>query len=127
MRSIHMARIRDETPSEFHRILVDRLWPRGVRKDQALWDEWLPEVAPSTQLRRYCHSHRNDIKIFRTQYIDELQNNTSSQLEQLLHMVQIASVVLLTASHDIERSQVPILREFLEQGVHPFDGRQNSS
>ncbi|HBQ96473.1 MAG: DUF488 family protein [Firmicutes bacterium] len=118
MRAILIARIKEGTPSEFYRILVDRLWPRGIRKDQTFWQEWLPEVAPSTQLRRYFHGHWDDLDTFRIRYLHELRNNTSSQLQRLFTLVQTRPVALLTFSRDIERSQVPILREFLKREAH---------
>ncbi len=115
MAVIKIYRIKDEISAEFYRVLVDRLWPRGIPKDQAPWDVWFPELAPSTQLRRYFHTHQDDMETFRMQYLQELKDNSSSQLQQLFKLIEEGPVVLLTANHNIEHSQVPILQQFLEK------------
>ena len=117
MNPIKMARIKEDTPPEYYRVLVDRLWPRGISKDQTWWDEWLPEVAPSTELRHAYHSDIDDSATFRVRYLAELGQNMSRQMARLAELARTRPLALLTYSRTLETSHVPILRDFLEQDL----------
>ncbi len=98
------------------RVLVDRLWPRGLSKERARLDLWLREVAPSTQLREW-YGHRPDRQPeFERRYRQELAGS-----EGLETLVQVCSehpiVTLLTATRDIALSELPILQSVLEASV----------
>ncbi|TNC21520.1 DUF488 domain-containing protein [Amycolatopsis alkalitolerans] len=108
-------RIRDEpAPSDGVRVLVDRIWPRGVRKDDAHLDEWLREIAPSTELRRWYGHDPARFTEFRRRYLAELRE--PERREPVRHLRALArdrNVTLLTATRDVEHSQAAVLAEWL--------------
>ncbi|MCC6945374.1 MAG: DUF488 family protein [Thermomicrobiales bacterium] len=95
------------------RILVDRLWPRGLTKERAALDLWLKEIAPSTELRREFHSGALDWDAFRKRYIAEVDANPDAFAE-LLAQVKSGPVLLLYGSHDTEHNHALILRDLLQ-------------
>jgi uncharacterized protein YeaO (DUF488 family) len=101
-------------PSDGRRVLVDRLWPRGLAKDKAAIDEWLKTVAPSDELRRWYGHQPEKFPAFRQRYRHELR--AAEQSDALDHLRQLArhgTVTLLTATRDIEHSQAAVLAELL--------------
>lgn len=111
---IQMDRIYHETPAGVERILVDRLWPRGTRKDHILWDVWLKGVAPSTGLRTWYHAHPDAREEFVQRYREELARLAdTADWNTLASRADHGPVVLLTASQDVAASQVPVLRDAL--------------
>jgi len=95
-----------------YRVLVDRLWPRGVSKEKAACDEWLKEVAPSTELRKWFNHQPERFKEFKARYIVELKNNPA--LETLKAIVKKhKTVTLLYAAHDEKHNEAIILQELL--------------
>jgi len=91
---------------------VDRLWPRGIRKADLDLGLWLPEVAPSAQLRRWYGHKPERFEAFTERYRAELAD--SSAYAQLRHVVtEHAHVTLLTATTDAEHSQAAVLKEVL--------------
>ena len=105
----------DAAPSDGTRVLVDRIWPRGIRKDQAHLDEWLREVAPSTDLRTW-YGHRPEVfDEFRRRYLAELGDAQHRQAAgHLRELAENGTLTLLTATKDVEHSQAAVLREWLE-------------
>jgi|SRR5215469_7747156 len=113
---IRIRRIYDaSSPQDGTRILVDRLWPRGVSKQAAEIDEWLKSVAPSTGLRRWYGHEPAKFSEFKRRYADELRDPDHEQAWQ--HLVDEAGkgspITLLTASKDLERSEAAALAEWL--------------
>lgn len=101
-----------------HRVLVDRLWPRGVSKDAIDFDLWAKEVAPSAELRRWYGHKPERFEEFRRRYRDELTASSGHQAEALADLVEAARsqpVVLLTATRDTERSGAEVLRELVAE------------
>ena len=97
------------------RILVDRLWPRGVTKDAAKVDTWLKEVAPSTELRKWFHKDRSNYKEFVKKYKEELRtNNALPQLKELIKAHK--KVTLLYGAKDEEHNHAEILRQLVGKG-----------
>jgi uncharacterized protein YeaO (DUF488 family) len=96
------------------RILVDRLWPRGLRKDAAKFDEWRKDVSPSTALRRF-YGHRPDrFAEFRRRYLDELRGDEAQHaIDHFLALNRRRHLTLLTASRDVEHSEAAVLAELL--------------
>lgn len=92
--------------------LVDRLWPRGVRKDSLDLDGWLKDVAPSTDLRRWFHQDRSRWAEFRDRYRAELDDR-SEAAAPLLEALRDDSVILLFDARDRERNHAMVLREWL--------------
>jgi uncharacterized protein YeaO (DUF488 family) len=97
------------------RILVDRLWPRGVKKENARIDHWLKNLAPSDTLRKWFHASAN-WPLFKKRYFKELASpEASADLEalySLLHNHQ--RLTLVYASHDVEHNNAVVLKELLE-------------
>jgi uncharacterized protein YeaO (DUF488 family) len=113
---MRIARIYDPPrPGDGVRVLVDRLWPRGVRKEDPRIDRWIKQVAPSSDLRRwYSHDlERHDEFVAR--YEHELQDPVAEQgLRDLRDLVRAGPVTLLTSARDFEHGHLPVLKRVLE-------------
>jgi uncharacterized protein YeaO (DUF488 family) len=96
-----------------YRVLVDRLWPRGVSKDDAAIDLWLKEVAPSRSLRQWFNHDPKKWNEFKTRYFAELDDNRQ-RLKPLLEVANVNNITLVYASRDEEHNQAIALREYLE-------------
>lgn len=95
------------------RVLVDRLWPRGVSKSTARIDLWLKEIAPSAALRQWFGHDPAKWSTFRARYFRELQNNGAA-VEQLMAYVRRGTVTLVYGAKDQEHNDAVALKEFLE-------------
>ena len=101
-------------PQDGTRVLVDRLWPRGLRKDAARFDEWAKDVAPSSELRTWYGHDPAKFEEFRRRYLAELgEPEQSAALERLHALAEAEPVTLLTATKDVEHSQAAVLAERL--------------
>lgn len=99
------------------RVLVDRLWPRGLRKEEAGFDEWLREVAPSTGLRRWYGHLPERYAEFRQRYLAELGEPgavAGEALERLRTLAAEGPLTLLTATRDAELSHAAVLADLVE-------------
>lgn len=114
---VRLRRAYDESSAaDGRRVLVDRLWPRGLSKAAAKVDEWLREVAPSDGLRRWYGHEPEKFTEFRLRYADELlEPERAAALEHLSQLSRSGPLTLLTASRDIEHSQAAVLAERLRQ------------
>lgn len=103
-----------ETPSsdDGTRVLVDRLWPRGVRKDDAAIDFWLKDLAPSTELRKWFGHDPARWTEFQERYAKEL-HQLAEPLEQLHDLARKGLVTLVYAAHDEAHNNAVVVREFL--------------
>jgi uncharacterized protein YeaO (DUF488 family) len=104
----------DPAPSDGLRLLVDRLWPRGLSKDRARVDRWLKEIAPSNELRRWFGHDPAKWQEFRTRYLSELEGQ-GELLDELKGTAHKQTVTLLFAAHDAERNNAVVLKEVLER------------
>lgn len=96
-----------------YRILVDRLWPRGIKKEAAEIDSWLKEVAPSTALRTWFHSGEGSFAAFKKKYLAELKENPAlDELKSLLK--EHKKITLLYAAKDEKQNHALILAELLK-------------
>jgi uncharacterized protein YeaO (DUF488 family) len=97
------------------RVLVDRLWPRGIKKEKARIDHWLRNLAPSDMLRKWYHSSDN-WPLFKKRYFKELSTPEASAALQTLYSLidQHDSVTLVYASKNSERNNAVALKELLE-------------
>ncbi len=96
------------------RILVDRLWPRGVTKEAAALDHWMKEIAPSTELRKKFHQDPSQWEDFVAAYRAELDDNEA--VEKLLELMKgEKTVTLLFSVRDPERNHAVVLAEYLEK------------
>jgi uncharacterized protein YeaO (DUF488 family) len=112
---VRMRRVYDEpSPADGTRVLVDRIWPRGLAKAAAEIDEWAKAVAPSTQLRRWYGHDPSKFDQFRRRYKVELaEAERQAALRHLRELARSGPLTLLTASKDIEHSQAAVLVEDL--------------
>jgi uncharacterized protein YeaO (DUF488 family) len=95
------------------RVLVDRLWPRGLDKQHAAIDEWLKDVAPSSELRKWFGHDSKRWAEFRRRYLDELAGNEATEhLRELVR--QHHHVTLVYGARDTEHNQAVVLRDFLQ-------------
>ncbi|MFJ9696331.1 DUF488 domain-containing protein [Kitasatospora sp. NPDC101183] len=112
---IAYRRIYEEpTPQDGQRVLVDRIWPRGVSKEHAHLDEWLREVAPSTDLRHWYGHDPALFAEFRRRYLAELGD--AAHHEAAGHLRDLAArgrLTLLTATKDVDHSQAAVLADWL--------------
>jgi uncharacterized protein YeaO (DUF488 family) len=99
-----------------YRVLVDRLWPRGVSKDEARLDEWCKQAAPSTELRKWYGHDPQRFGDFRRRYRAELrQPAAANPVEHLRCLATRRNVTLLTATKDLDISGASVLAELLSQ------------
>lgn len=94
------------------RILVDRLWPRGIAKDKAMIDLWLKEIAPSDALRKRFHGHPEDWDAFRAAYAAELKQ-AGDAVKDLCGHLRKGTVTLLYAARDEEHNNAVALKQWL--------------
>jgi uncharacterized protein YeaO (DUF488 family) len=99
-------------PEDGRRILVDRLWPRGVSKDEARIDEWLKEIAPTDELRHWFGHDPEKWEEFRQRYREELKSH-GELLARLRAEARKGTVTLLFAAKDAERNNAVVLKEIL--------------
>lgn len=100
-------------PDDGERILVDRLWPRGLSKERAKINLWMKEIAPSTELRVWFAHDPDKWKRFRARYITELRNNNEF-LNVLADKAKSGTITLLYAARDTKHNEAVVLKQFLE-------------
>lgn len=111
---IRIKRIYDSaTPDDGLRILVERLWPRGVKKENAKLNDWLKDVAPSTELRKWFSHDPVKWKEFQRRYRAELDSHPDAW-RPLIDMAKKNDMTLLFSSHDAEHNNVVALKKYLE-------------
>lgn len=94
------------------RILVERLWPRGMKKEALAADAWMKEVAPSTELRKWFDHREERWEEFRRRYRDELNANPDAW-EPILDASRRRTVTLLYSAHDVVHNGAVVLRDYL--------------
>jgi uncharacterized protein YeaO (DUF488 family) len=99
-----------------YRVLVDRLWPRGVSRKQAALDEWAKDLAPSSKLREWFGHEPARFAEFRGRYIDELRADRS-RLTALRRRARIGTLTLVYSAHDSEHNDAVVLAEVLRRGL----------
>lgn len=116
-RTIRVRRVYDEPDGQDGtRVLVDRVWPRGVRKDDLDMDEWLKDVAPSAELRKWFGHDPGKFTEFRRRYRAELDHADAREaLDRLRSIAAAGPLTLLTATRDVDHSQATVLAELLRE------------
>ena len=105
------------------RVLVDRLWPRGVRKQDAAIEAWLRDLAPSKELRKWFHTQPERWEEFRKRYLKELSaTKAHAALNKLYELERRGTLTLLYASRNEERNNATVLRDLLEGARKPPRG-----
>lgn len=100
-------------PKDGRRVLVERLWPRGISKERAALDLWLKEVAPSSELRTWFGHDPAKWEEFRKRYWDELQKNEDA-VAQLRELARMGDVTFIYAARDTEHNAAIALKDFIE-------------
>ncbi len=115
MTTLGTRNVRDEPRrDDGHRVLVDRLWPRGLARDRARLDDWFKHVAPSDELRRWFGHDPRKFEAFRRRYRTELDTNDAvPQLQRVLR--EHDTVTLLHGARDPEHNNAAVLLEYLRE------------
>lgn len=113
--TVKIARVYDDTPAQDGmRVLVDRVWPRGLKKEAAHLDQWAKNVAPSSQLRTWYGHDPAKFEEFRRRYAAELREpERAAAFAQLRELAHATPLLLLTATRDLQHSQAAVLAEKL--------------
>jgi len=113
--TLHIKRIYEPASKEDgRRVLVDRVWPRGVSRERAALDLWLKEIAPTTDLRKWFGHVPARFAEFRDRYCKELDANPEAVAE-LRELAEDADVTLLYSAHDRDHNNAVVLAEYLNQ------------
>lgn len=101
-----------KTTDDTYRVLVDRLWPRGIKKTDLAIDEWNKNIAPSTDLRKWFDHEEKHFAEFTTLYREELQEQ-ESELERLREIAKTETITLLFGAKDPKINHAVVLRDVL--------------
>lgn len=114
MKTISVKRVyEDKSDDDGYRVFIDRLWPRGVSKEDAHFDEWLKEFAPSTELRKWFDHVPERFEEFRKRYKEELQDH-KEDLDKLRNKAKSKKITLLFAAKNEEMNNAVVIKEILE-------------
>jgi uncharacterized protein YeaO (DUF488 family) len=112
---IHIKRVYElPQSSDEKRVLIDRLWPRGLTKEKAKVDLWIKDIAPSTDLRKWFGHDPDKWNEFKERYHEELKEN-SEVVSQLVELVKNGKVTLVYGAKDQEHNDAVVLKEYLEK------------
>ncbi len=123
--TVRIKRVYDPPSSEDgRRVLVDRLWPRGLTKDAAALDVWCKDIAPSHELRKWYHAHPLQWPKFRQDYLAELKGEPAHAALQQLHDFarEKRALTLLFASKSLTQNHALVLQQLLEGKRKPPTG-----
>lgn len=111
---IKTQRVYDGKPEvKGYRVLIDRVWPRGLKKEEVHADVWLKDVAPSTELRKWFNHDPEKWPEFKKRYFRELRSHPDA-VERVEERAREGDVVLLYGSHEERYNNAAALKEFLE-------------
>lgn len=114
---IYCKRVYDPvSPEDGYRVLIDRLWPRGIKKTDLQYDEWNKAVAPSNELRKWFHQHTDRFEEFVERYHQELDQNADAW-KALVKKIQQGNLTLLYSAKDREHNQARVLQSYLENSI----------
>ncbi len=114
---MNTARVYDPVgPGDGTRILIDRLWPRGIHKDDVRVGRWLKDVSPSNELRRWYGHDSSRFEEFARRYTAELERpDAAAALDELRGLISAGPVTLVTATKELDLSHLAVLVPFLEE------------
>ena len=104
------------SPTDGYRVLIDRLWPRGVSREQAKLDGWEKELAPSAKLRQWFGHDPGRFEEFRRRYLEELRGQRP-RLTALRRRASDGTLTLVYSAHDTEHNDAAVLGEVLRRGL----------
>ena len=112
--AIKLKRVYDDPKkADGYRVLVDRLWPRGLSKDDARIDKWLKDIAPSDQLRKWFHEDSSRWAEFRKRYLSQLKEKRET-LKPLAKRAKKDRITLVYSSKDTEHNNAIVVKQYLE-------------
>lgn len=103
-------------PADGFRVLIDRLWPRGVSRQRAQLDAWEKELAPSTGLRQWFGHEPKRFEEFRRRYVEELRDQRP-RLTSLRRRAREGTLTLVYSAHDIDHNDAVVLADVLRRGL----------
>jgi uncharacterized protein YeaO (DUF488 family) len=106
-----------------YRLLIDRLWPRGISRARAKLDNWEPELAPSTELRQWFGHQPERFAEFRRRSMEEL-GSQRARLTALRRRARDGTLTLVYSAHDAEHNDAVVLAEVLRRGLPKSQGRR---
>ena len=106
-----------------YRLLIDRLWPRGISRARAKLDNWEPELAPSTELRQWFGHQPERFAEFRRRYMEEL-GSQRARLTALRRRARDGTLTLVYSAHDAEHNDAVVLAEVLRRGLPKAQSRR---
>ena len=114
----------EPSPQDGTRVLVDRLWPRGLKKSDVALDAWLKDLAPSNELRKWFHAHPQQWSKFREKYLKELATEAANTALQQLYELRKKRrrLTLLFASRNEERNNALVLKQLVDGDRKPPTG-----
>lgn len=118
MAEIILKRIYEEySEDDGYRILVDRLWPRGITKEKARIDEWAKLISTTNELRKSYHSGKIELEEFSMKYREEMENNPEVLrfIDLVKSKLAMGNVTLLTSAKNIEVSHLPVIKEYINE------------
>lgn len=116
MTEIKLVRIYEHEQPAGYRMLVDRMWPRGISKVKAALDEWDKEIGPSTELRKWFNHEDEKFPEFKKKYLAELDENdfTSEFVHKVRQQLATQDVLFLYGAKNKEHNQAVVLKEYVE-------------
>lgn len=120
MNEIKIKRVYEEfNINDGYRILVDRLWPRGIKKEDLQFDYWEKEIAPSSELRKSFNHEPDKFQDFSIKYINELNNNSIKDefLNRIKENIKNGNITFLYGAKDKEHNQAVILKKWTEENI----------
>jgi uncharacterized protein YeaO (DUF488 family) len=114
----------EPSPEDGARVLVDRLWPRGLKKSDAALDAWLKDLAPSNELRKWFHARPQQWSKFRERYLKELSSAAAHEALQQLYALEKErrQLTLLFASRNEEQNNALVLKQLVDGNPKPPTG-----
>ena len=114
------------TAADGYRVLIDRLWPRGVSRERARLDEWARELAPSRELRQWFGHDPALFAEFQRRYTGELKAQ-EAKLQELRRRARSRTLTIVYAAHDTEHNDAVVLAEILRKGAKPSRAESGDS
>jgi uncharacterized protein YeaO (DUF488 family) len=120
---VHIKRAQEPAASaDGYRVLIDRLWPRGISRERAQLDAWEKELSPSTELRQWFGHEPERFEEFRRRYIEELRGQRP-RLTALRRRARKGTLTLVYAARDTEHNDAVVLADVLRRGLPRNRGR----
>lgn len=114
---VRLKRVYDPAASsDGYRVLIDRLWPRGVSRERAHLDEWERELSPSTELRQWFGHEPSRFQEFRCRYTEELRLQ-GPRIAELRRRAREGTLTLVYSAHDVEHNDAVVLADVLRRGL----------